>query len=112
MAKRKILPGITVEHDEDGVTFHCDDEPIEDMEFAWEDFDDPDLMSEVAEELVEYIDGEESEDIENPIAKVMREIKKLRRQHQSAKSTEEAAEYGLIDSVQMPRKPLAKAVGE
>ena len=27
-------------------------------------------------------------------------------------SPEEAAEYGLIDSVQMPRKPLAKAVGE
>lgn len=25
---------------------------------------------------------------------------------------DEAAEYGLIDSVQMPRKPLAKAVGE
>ena len=27
-------------------------------------------------------------------------------------SPEEAAAYGLIDSVQMPRKPLAKAVGE
>jgi len=27
-------------------------------------------------------------------------------------SPEEAAEYGLIDSVQVPRKPLAKAVGE
>ncbi len=27
-------------------------------------------------------------------------------------SPEEAAEYGLIDTVQMPRKPLAKAVGE
>jgi ATP-dependent Clp protease protease subunit len=27
-------------------------------------------------------------------------------------SPEEAAEYGLIDSVQMPRTPLAKAVGE
>ena len=27
-------------------------------------------------------------------------------------SPEEAAEYWLIDTVQMPRKPLAKAVGE
>ncbi len=27
-------------------------------------------------------------------------------------SPEEAVEYGLIDTVQMPRKPLAKAVGE
>jgi ATP-dependent Clp protease protease subunit len=27
-------------------------------------------------------------------------------------SPEEATEYGLIDSVQMPRKPMAKAVGE
>lgn len=27
-------------------------------------------------------------------------------------SPEEAADYGLIDTVQMPRKPLAKAVGE
>jgi ATP-dependent Clp protease protease subunit len=27
-------------------------------------------------------------------------------------SPDEAAEYGLIDSVQVPRKPLAKAVGE
>ena len=27
-------------------------------------------------------------------------------------SPQEAAEYGLIDTVQMPRKPLAKAVGE
>ncbi len=27
-------------------------------------------------------------------------------------SPDEAAEYGLIDSVQIPRKPLAKAVGE
>lgn len=27
-------------------------------------------------------------------------------------SPQEAADYGLIDSVQMPRKPLAKAVGE
>ena len=27
-------------------------------------------------------------------------------------SPEEAAEYGLIDAVQVPRKPLAKAVGE
>jgi ATP-dependent Clp protease protease subunit len=27
-------------------------------------------------------------------------------------SPDEAVEYGLIDTVQLPRKPLAKAVGE
>jgi hypothetical protein len=79
MAKKRVLPTIDAVHDADGVAFYCDGEPIEDMEFSWEDLEDPELLVEVAEELVEYIDGDEIEDIENPVAHVVREIKKLRR---------------------------------
>ncbi len=89
MARRKILPGIVVVHDSEGVSFHCDGEPIEDMEFSWEDLEDADLVNEVAEELVEYIDGDEIEDIENPVAMVMRELKRLHREYGSQKGEEE-----------------------
>jgi hypothetical protein len=89
MARRKILPGIVVVHDKDGVSFHCDGEPIEDMEFSWEDLDDADLVNEVAEELVEYIDGDEIEDIENPVATVFRELRRLRREYGAQKGEEE-----------------------
>jgi hypothetical protein len=89
MARRKILPGIVVVHDSEGVSFHCDGEPIEDMEFSWEDLEDSDLVNEVAEELVEYIDGDEIEDIENPVATVMRELKRLHREYGAQKGGEE-----------------------
>jgi len=92
MARRKILPGIVVVYDSEEVVFHCDGEPIEDMEFVWEDFEDPDLIGEVAEELVEYIDGEEIEDIENPVASVVRELKRLKREFGS---TKEDSDEGL-----------------
>ena len=58
-----------VVHDSEGIVFHCDGEPIEDMEFSWEDLEDSDFVKEVAEEMVEYVDGDEIEDIENPVAR-------------------------------------------
>ncbi|TLN05362.1 hypothetical protein FDZ71_11510, partial [bacterium] len=67
MAKRRILPGIDIVYDSEELSFKCDGEPIEDMEFTWEDMKDPALLAEVAEELAEYLD-EEAESIDNPVA--------------------------------------------
>ena len=77
--RRKILPTIEALCDDEGVAFTCDGEPIEDMEFSWEDLSDPELLTEVAEELVEYIDNDELEDIDNPVkaaTKVLRDLRK------------------------------------
>ncbi len=78
MAKRKILPGIYAVYDEEGVEFHCDDELIEDLEFTWEDLEDSELVAQTAEELAEYLDGEDAHSIENPVSQAQRQLKKLR----------------------------------
>ena len=88
MPRKRILPTIEAIYDEDGVVFHCDGEPIEDMEFTWEDLTDPELVTEVAEELAEYIDSDELEDIDNPIRVVMRAIRQLRKTKIATKATE------------------------
>ena len=97
MAKRKILPGIHAVTDEDGLTFYCDGEPIEDMEFTWEDLADPELLTEVAEEIVEYIDSDELEDIDNPIAAVRKAINLLRKGRMARKSEDEEDDEEELD---------------
>ncbi len=79
MPRKLILPTIVAVYDESGLAFYCDGEPIEDMEFTWDDLADPELLVEVAEELVEYIDGDEIEDIDNPVGTVTRALRQLRK---------------------------------
>lgn len=93
MAKRKIIPGIHVVTDDDGLVFYCDGEPIEDMEFTWEDLTDSDLINEVAEELVEYLEDEEADELENPVEEVIKKIKRLRDDHGGKKETAEEEEF-------------------
>ena len=93
MAKRKILPGIHAVTDEDGLTFYCDGEPIEDMEFSWEDLTDGDLVNEVAEELVEYLEDEEADELENPVEDVVKKLKRLRDDHVGKKENAEEEEF-------------------
>lgn len=92
MGKRKVLPGIEVVYDSEELSFLCDDEPIEDMEFAWDDLDDSELVREIADELVEYLDVDELDELDNPQATVMRKLKKL---HSSldVSSADELDEY-------------------
>lgn len=92
MPKRSILPTIEAVYDEDGLAFYCDGEPIEDMEFSWEDLADPELLTEVAEEIVEYIDSDELEDIDNPIAAVRKAITQLRKGRMARKAEQEEEE--------------------
>jgi uncharacterized protein YxjI len=89
MPKKSILPTIEAVYDEDGLAFYCDGEPIEDMEFTWEDLADPELLTEVAEEIVEYIDSDELEDIDNPIAAVRKAITQLRKGRMARKPDDE-----------------------
>lgn len=93
MAKKKILPGIHVVTDEEGLVFYCDGEPLEDMEFAWEDLSDGDLVLEVAEELVEYLEDEEADELDNPVDSVVKKIKRLRDDHVGKKETVEEEEF-------------------
>jgi len=88
MPRKRIFPTIEAIYDEDGLAFYCDGEPIEDMEFTWEDLTDPELVTEVAEELAEYIDSDELEDIDNPIRVVMRAIRQLRKTKIATKAAE------------------------
>ncbi|PLX41720.1 MAG: hypothetical protein C0608_05020 [Deltaproteobacteria bacterium] len=76
MAIRKLLPGVDIVIDGDEISFRCDGETIEDMEFTWDDFEDPVLLGEVSEELAEYVDEEESS-VDNPAASIKRLLKKL-----------------------------------
>lgn len=92
MPKKKILPTIVAEYDEEGLSFSCDGEPIEDMEFSWEDLSDPELVTEVAEELVEYIDSDELVDIDDPMSTVRRALRQLRKTKVARKSVEEEEE--------------------
>ncbi len=94
MPKKKILPTIDAIYDEDGLAFFCEGEAIEDMEFGWEDLTDPELLSEVAEELVEYIDSDELEDIDNPVGVVTRALRQLRKS-KHARKVEEDEEEGI-----------------
>src|SRR5512133_1249409 len=97
MAKKSILPTIDAVYDEDGLAFYCDGEPIEDMEFSWEDLADPELLTEVAEEIVEYIDSDELEDIDNPIASVRKALMQLRKGRMARKAQEEEEEEEDLD---------------
>ncbi|MEW6486871.1 MAG: hypothetical protein AB1578_03030 [Thermodesulfobacteriota bacterium] len=92
MPRKRILPTIDAVYDENGVAFLCDGEPIEDMEFSWEDLSDPELVTEVAEELAEYIDSDELEDVDNPVRAVMRGIRQLRTSKVARKAEEEERE--------------------
>ena len=92
MPKRKILPTIDAVYGEDGIAFTCDGEPIEDMEFSWEDLSDPELVTEVAEELVEYIDSDELEDIDHPVKTVCRVVRQLLKSKSARKADEEDEE--------------------
>ena len=89
MSRKKILPTIEAIYDGEGVTFTCDGEPIEDMEFTWEDLSDPELVTEVAEELVEYIDSDELVDIDNPVKAATRVLRQLRKTKVARKAAEE-----------------------
>ncbi len=95
MPKKSILPTIEAVYDEDGLAFYCDGEPIEDMEFSWEDLADPELLTEVAEEIVEYIDSDELEDIDNPIAAVRKALTQLRKGRIARKAQEDEEEEDL-----------------
>lgn len=97
MPKKNILPTIDAVYDEDGLAFYCDGEPIEDMEFTWEDLADPELVTEVAEEVVEYIDSDELEDIDNPIAAVRKALVQLRKSRSTRKSEETEEEDEELD---------------
>ncbi len=89
MPRKKILPTIVARYDDEGVAFYCDGEAIEDMEFAWEDLSDPELVTEVAEELVEYIESDELEDVDNPVRSAIRVIRQLARSKVAVKAAEE-----------------------
>jgi hypothetical protein len=97
MPKKSILPTIEAVYDEDGLAFYCDGEPIEDMEFSWEDLADPELVTEVAEEIVEYIDSDELEDIDNPIAAVRKALTQLRKGRMARKAREDDEEDEDLD---------------
>ncbi|GAB6062228.1 hypothetical protein [Deferrisoma palaeochoriense] len=79
MPKRKILSSLEAVYDEDGVVFYCDGEPVEDMEFSWEDLFDEELRAEAAEELAEYVEADELEDVDNPVQVILSELAKLLR---------------------------------
>ena len=78
MARRKVLPTIEAYYDSDGITFTCDGEVIEDLELAWEDLDDSELVAEMADELVEYIDADDLVNVDNPAATVRKVLRQLR----------------------------------
>jgi hypothetical protein len=78
MARRKVLPTIEAHYDSDGITFFCDDEVIEDLELAWDDLDDSELVAEMADELVEYIDADDLVNVDNPAGTVRRVLRQLR----------------------------------
>lgn len=92
MPRKRILPTIEAVYDEHGVAFYCDGEPIEDMEFSWEDLSDPELVTEVAEEIAEYIDSDDLEDIDNPVRVVARGIRQLRKSKLARKAEEEESD--------------------
>ncbi|TAL18103.1 hypothetical protein EPN96_03030 [bacterium] len=91
MAKRRILPGIDVVYDAEELSFRCDGEQIEDMEFTWEDLKDPALLAEVAEELAEYLD-EDAQDIDNPVSLIKSRLKQIRRSQTADETTGEDEE--------------------
>jgi hypothetical protein len=93
MGKRKILPGIVAVYDSEELSFLCDDEVIEDMEFTWDDLDDSELLREVADELVEYLDVDDLDELDNPRATVVRKLKKLHKDRGGASPSEDHDDY-------------------
>lgn len=79
MARRRVLPTIEAHYDSDGITFTCDGEVMEDLELSWEDLDDPELVAEMADELVEYIDADDLVNVDNPTGTVRRVLRQLGR---------------------------------
>jgi hypothetical protein len=100
MQRKKILPTIEAVYDEEGLVFYCDGEPIEDMEFSWEDLADSELVTEVAEELVEYIDSDELEEIDNPVQTVRQALRKFRKAKTPKKPPEEEGEVEEEDELE------------
>jgi len=79
MPKRRIISTLEAVYDEEGVVFYCDGEALEDMEFGWEDLADEELRSEVAEELAEYVEPEDTEDVDNPVQEISTALRQLLR---------------------------------
>jgi hypothetical protein len=93
MGKRKILPGIEAVYDSEELSFICDGEVIEDMEFTWDDLDDTELLREVADELVEYLDVDDLDELDNPRATVVRKLKKLHKDRGGTSTSEDDDVY-------------------
>ncbi|HSH69991.1 MAG TPA: hypothetical protein VK997_08740 [Deferrisomatales bacterium] len=87
MARRKVLPTIEAHYDSDGITFFCDDEVIEDLEMSWDDLEDPELVAEMADELVEYIDADDLVNVDNPAGTVRKVLRQLRRTQVARRAT-------------------------
>lgn len=77
MPKRKIISTLEAVYDEEGVVFYLDGEPVEDMEFSWDDLFDEELRAEAAEELAEYVEAEDLEDVDHPVQAILSGIGKL-----------------------------------
>lgn len=97
MPKKKILPTIHVTYDAEGLVFYCDGEPIEDMEFGWDDLSDPELITEITDELVEYIDGDDLQDIDNPGSVVRRVLRQLKNSKYAKQADEDDYEDRNLD---------------
>ncbi len=92
MPRKKILSTLEAVYDEEGVVFHCDGEPLEDMEFGWEDLADEELRAEVAEELAEYVETEDLEDVDNPVQAISTALRQLLRTSVARRALEEMEE--------------------
>ncbi len=77
MPRKTIVATIEAVYDSEGVVFWCEGEPLEDMEFSWEDLADPELCAEAAEELAEYVDAGDLEDVDHPVETISRALDRL-----------------------------------
>jgi len=97
MARRKVLPTIVADYDSDGITFICDGEVIDDLELSWDDLDDAELVAEMAEELVEYIDADDLLNVDNPAATVRKALRQLRQTPAGRRATAVDDEFDAED---------------
>ncbi len=97
MPKKKILSTLEAVYDEEGVVFLCDGEPLEDMEFGWEDLADEELRAEVAEELAEYVEAEDLEDVDNPVRAISTALRQLLRTSVARRALEDLEEEEDMD---------------
>lgn len=95
MARRMVLPTIEAHYDSDGITFSCDDEVIEDLEMSWDDLDDPELIAEMADELVEYIDADDLVNVDNPASTVRKVLRQLRQTQVARRATGDEDDDGF-----------------